>query len=112
MQPSAAPPTHLAVALSISPEAASFIRAQGASAHLEPTAIITTACCAQSFQDRPAVRLGDPPGGADGIYVVHSLDDVTVFVPTEIGPQRRPLRIVLASFLGWKGLRLEGWSPL
>jgi hypothetical protein len=100
------------VPLSISPDAVDFIRSRGASVHLEPTAIITTACCAQSFQDRPAVRFGPPPPGKLGTFVVHSLDDLTVFVPTEVGGQRRPLRIVVTSFLGMKRLFLEGWSPL
>jgi hypothetical protein len=80
--------------------------------HLEPTAIITTACCAQSFQDRPAVRLGPPPRETTGMFVVQRVEDVSVFVPAELGAQRRPLKIVVASFLGRKRLVLEGWSPL
>jgi hypothetical protein len=78
--------------------------------HLEPTAVITTACCAQSFQDRPAVRFGPPPPEL-GIFDVQSVDDVTVFVPPEAGAQRRALRIVVSSFLGMKRLFVEGWSP-
>lgn len=100
------------MALSISPAAVEFIHARDKSVHLEPTAIITTACCAQSFQDRPTVRFGPPPEGQLGMFVVQSVDDVTVFVPPEVGVHRRPMKIVLASFLGLKRLVLEGWSPL
>lgn len=50
--------------------------------------------------------------GTIGMFVVQSVDDVTVFVPAEIRAQRRPLKIVVTSFLGRRRLVLEGWSPL
>ncbi len=100
------------MALSITPDAMEFIRSRDTSVHLEPTAIITTACCAQSFQDRPAVRLGPPPQDTDGMFAIQSVGDVTVFVPPEVRVHRRSMRIVLSSFLGLKRLVLEGWSPL
>jgi hypothetical protein len=112
MRPFAAPLTDSPVVLSISPDAVRLIRSRCTSVHLEPTAIITTACCAQSFQDRPSVRFGPPPARAVGMFAVQSVDDVTVFVPTEIGTQRRPLKIIVSSFLGRKRLFLDGWSPL
>jgi hypothetical protein len=46
------------------------------------------------------------------MFVVQSVDEVTVYVPTEIRAQRRPMRIALTCFLGIKRLVLEGWSPL
>ncbi len=100
------------MALSITPEAVRLIRSRSTAVHLEPTAIITTACCAQSFQDRPAVRFGPPPAGTLGMFVVESVYGVTVYVPADVGAQRRPLRIAVTSFLGRKRLVLEGWSPL
>src|SRR5512133_3340789 len=66
------------VSLSISSEAAELIRARATSVHLEMPAIIVTACCAQSFQDRPTVRFGPPPPEL-GMFDAQSVGDVTVF---------------------------------
>lgn len=99
------------LSVSISSDALELIRARGRTAHLELPHVVVTACCAQSFQDRPTVRFGPPPDGKRGVFVVQSHDDVTVFVPEEVRAQRRPLRIVVASFLGLKRLFVEGWSP-
>ena len=112
MRPLAGLATVSLVSLSISPEAAELIRARSQSVHLELPATIVTACCAQSFQERPTVRFGPPPERERGIFVAQSIGDVTVFVPPAVDRHHRDLRIVVSSFLGIRRLFVEGWWPV
>jgi hypothetical protein len=100
------------VTLSISPEALQLIRARSDSVHLELPAAIATACCAQSFQERPTVRFGPPPDAERKGYLERSIGGLRVFMPPDVELQQRDLKLVVSSFLWVKRVVLEGWWPV
>lgn len=87
----------------ISPEAQAYIREKNNSIYFDCPPLI--GCCIH-LKESPTIRFGIP-------YDVHNYDkteinQLIVYIPHELPDI--PLSVVLASFLGFKRLAVEGWQ--
>lgn len=90
--------------LSITPEAAQYIKSREQTIYLEQTRAID-ACCFQ-LQEAPSVKLGAPANPET--FAIHTIEGITAYVPRTIN--QMPLSVTLSSFLGFKKLVVEGWQ--
>ncbi|MDR0440804.1 MAG: hypothetical protein LBI59_07455 [Candidatus Accumulibacter sp.] len=66
--------------------------------------------CCFDVAARPSVRLGEPKERAED-YVRQDSQGVTLYVPRCFA-DARALTIRLHSFLGFRGLIVDGWKPI
>lgn len=88
--------------LIITDEAKAYIRSRNAPIFLDLPPLID--CCIH-LRESPSVRFGRPHDPEN--YELCTIDGIEVLLPLEL--PRIPLTIVLARFLGFRRLAVEGW---
>lgn len=89
--------------LTITPQAVQYIKERNSTIYLELPPVID---CCMHLQEAPIITLGHPP--KPECYEKLEISEITVYCHHNL--PAIPLIIIVASFLGFKRLAIEGWK--